>query len=169
MAFEVRRIRVGEAAAYRDLRLRALTDSPHAFGTTLAEALARPPRWWESRVEATAAGDVSALFVAEDADGWCGLVGGELVGGAVEVISMWVDPRARGTGLGAALVDMVLRWARDHAATEAGLDVTEGNAPAIALYLTTGFAFTGESAPHPSQPGRRELRMRRVLDPVVAG
>ena len=36
---------------YRELRLRALEDSPDAFGATLADAQARPQSFWSERVQ----------------------------------------------------------------------------------------------------------------------
>ena len=43
---EIRRVRADEWEALRDLRLRALADSPHAFATTLAEAERRSEAEW---------------------------------------------------------------------------------------------------------------------------
>lgn len=74
----------------------------------------------------------------------------------VELISMWVDPFARGNGVGDALVGAVVEWARSSGARRVTLDVTEQNLHAIALYRRHGFAQThvleGEL--------RMELRLR---------
>src|SRR2546428_13698912 len=46
----VRAFSAGEWHVYRDLRLRALADSPDAFGSTLAEETARPDAEWARRL-----------------------------------------------------------------------------------------------------------------------
>ena len=150
----------------RDVRLRAFADAPLAFGTTVAEASARPPGWWDARAAACAQGPASALCVAETVARWCGLVGAESAGvlGDVEVISMWVDPSGRRRGLGRWLLDTTAVWASEQGAVALQLRVTEGNVLAIRLYEACGFIFTGEAQPHPSQIGLRELCMRHALN-----
>ena len=164
MSPTVRRIHPDEAVPYRETRLRALAGAPTAFATTYAEAASRPPAGWDERVRADAAGDVDALFVATNGDEFCGLIGGRRSAEApVEVVSMWVDPEWRRTGVATQLLQAVADWAGGLGDTAMALSVTEGNAPAIALYERFGFVFTGESQPHPSYPGLRELWMRRTL------
>lgn len=161
----VRRIRSEEGGRLREIRLRALADSPRAFGSTLADTAARPSGVWAERVAANAAGADSVMFVAESEGLWVGLAGGlfepERGPGDPEVVSMWVDPAWRGLGLAGRLLDAVIEWARSRGAASVHLWVTEGNDPAIGLYERFGFAFTGESAPLPSNPALRELCMAR--------
>lgn len=153
----------------RAIRLRALTEAPTAFGSTLTETERVPDAAWQERAGAAAAGGQRSLFVAEDGDRWLGLAGGvideETPPGEVELVSMWVDPAARGSGLGRRLVEAVADWARAGGATRLRLWVTEGNAPAIALYQRCGFATTGEALPHGWHPTLRELLMTRALAP----
>jgi len=63
--------------------------------------------------------------------------------GSVELISLWVAPDARGTGVGAALVDSVAEWARDAGAERVSLAVKIENPVAIALYQRVGFTDRG--------------------------
>ena len=44
----LRRIREGDAAPLRELRLRALREAPDAFATTFEQASAWPPEHWET-------------------------------------------------------------------------------------------------------------------------
>ena len=46
MTVEVRRLRDGEAAQLRELRLRALRESPAAFAATFEEGRAEPAERW---------------------------------------------------------------------------------------------------------------------------
>jgi predicted GNAT family acetyltransferase len=68
---------------------------------------------------------------------------------AAEVISMWVEPAARGSGVAAALVGAVVQWA-----TAAGrttyLMVRSDNARAIAAYTRAGFVDLGTPPGRPS-------------------
>ena len=81
----------------------------------------------------------------------------------VELVSMYVRPRARGRGVGEALVATVIDWASNRNAACVHLWVTETNAPARALYERCGFALTGERQPVPSNPGLDEVAMTRPL------
>ena len=81
----------------------------------------------------------------------------------VELVSMYVRPRARGRGVGDALVATVLGWASKRNAATVHLWVTETNAAARALYERCGFALTGERQPLPSDPTVGEVAMSRTL------
>jgi ribosomal protein S18 acetylase RimI-like enzyme len=76
---------------------------------------------------------------------------------------MYVRPRARGRGVGDALVTTVLDWASKRNAATVHLWVTETNAPARALYERCGFTLTGERQPLPSDPSFGEVAMSRTL------
>ncbi|WP_425298210.1 GNAT family N-acetyltransferase [Nocardia brasiliensis] len=52
-----------------------------------------------------------------------------------------------------------MNWAKDHDYDEVRLWVHEKNKHAIDLYLRTGFRFTDQSAPHPTETSLRELEM----------
>lgn len=125
----------------RDLRLRALLDAPDAFGSTYTqEAGEREERWRAWATGWSDAGD-QALFAAVDDGEWIGIALGvrwrpdrELV----NLYAMWVDPSARGQGVGQALVEAVTGWARDLKVRRMGLRVTEGNPGALALYEDAG-------------------------------
>src|SRR5689334_14527241 len=127
---QIRRIRADEGMRLREIRLRALAEAPTAFGSMLAESEQVPEAAWQERAGAAATGAQRRLFVAEDGERWLGLAGGviddETPPGEVELVSMWVDPAARGSGLGRQLVDAVADWARAGGATRLRLWVTEG-------------------------------------------
>lgn len=147
------------------MRLRALADAPSAFGSTLAETQARPAEFWQHRAQAGSEGDQQVLFVAENNDGLVGMAGGmsETDDFVPELISMWVDPRVRGTGLGRQLVAAIVDWARRRGARALQLWVTESNKAAVALYEQSGFQRTGERQPLPSNERLAEIRMLKPL------
>jgi ribosomal protein S18 acetylase RimI-like enzyme len=149
-AFCIRRFRADEWPAYRELRLRALADAPDAFARTHAEESARPAAEWASRLAASAASPTELAACAERDGRAVGLVYTRLDPAATDtahLYSMWVDPAARGAGVGAQLVGAVVDFARGHGARTLLLQVTEGNAAARRLYERAGFAATDELSP----------------------
>jgi ribosomal protein S18 acetylase RimI-like enzyme len=142
----IRRLRPDEWQAYRVIRLRALGDSPDAFGATLASEANLSDDDWQRRANRPD----GAVFVADGPDGLVGLAGGGPAPGRPDVaglFSMWVDPSARRQRLGAALVDAVKAWAIAAGYPVLGLGVTTTNSAAIALYRSLGFVETGEQYP----------------------
>ena len=78
---------------------------------------------------------------------------------------MWVAPEIRRTGVAAALVELVIEWARTNGVSRLLLDVADENAPAIALYDRKGFKLNGEvgALPPPRQHIREHQRELRLV------
>jgi len=146
--------------ALRDIRLEALRDAPDAFGSTYEGEIRRGDDHWHNRI---ARGGTFLAFIPEVSEP-AGLIGGYREDPAtVELVSMYVRPRARGHGVGEALVATVIDWAAERNATSVHLWVTETNARARALYERCGFTLTGERQPLPSDPSIGEVAMSRTL------
>lgn len=146
---------------YRAVRLAMLLDAPRAFGGTYAATIVRDDAAWRARVEAAPA------WLAWDGDRPVGSVGmGGHVGLAPDetgLIGMWVAAPARGTGLGEALVGVVIEAARAEGARRLVLDVAEENAAARALYERVGFTPTGRTWDNPEHGGVLEREYALVL------
>jgi ribosomal-protein-alanine N-acetyltransferase len=72
-----------------------------------------------------------------------GFLLGQAVAGEAELLTIAVDPNLRRQGIGRALVAEFCSIARQKGAQTAFLEVSANNAPAIALYVTSGFAQSG--------------------------
>jgi len=124
----------------RSTRLRALADTPDAFGSVLAREQEYGVTTWRERLS----GDDRATFVATLPDGSdVGLIGTAPHEGHAGLFSLWVAPEARGQGVGGALVDAVIDWAKSQNHSKILLDVGDKNTPAIALYVSKGFEPNG--------------------------
>ena len=156
MTFELRRITPDDWRLLRDVRLRALTDAPDAFGSTRARVDGLTEAEWRSRADNGGLTLVAVDDTVDDTgDGPRGLaMGGALAsdgGPTVAVWGMWTDPKARGRGIGGALLDALVAWCRDPSSRpahdEVRLHVTQGNDAARRLYLSRGFEPTGTWEP----------------------
>lgn len=144
----IERAGVADWERVRATRLRALADTPDAFGRTLAEDQALTRDDWIRRLQ----NESNATFVA--------IVDGSDVGMAVGgpysdddlpdgekptagLFGMWVAPEARGRGVGSELIEAVVAWARSKSYSRIALDVGNENAFAIALYTKNGFVPSG--------------------------
>ena len=148
----------------RDLRLRALADSPEAFGSTLERERAHGEAEWVGWIEGWE-GSRNVLFVAQDDERWVGMAVGSRAGeeSDAHLYGMWVEPSSRSRGIGARLVVEVLAWARGWEARSVILGVTETNARAAAFYEHLGFADTGERDPLREGSELRVRILRREL------
>ncbi|MDE3113568.1 MAG: GNAT family N-acetyltransferase [Chloroflexota bacterium] len=165
-AASVRRIRADEWQAFKELRLRALLDAPTAFGSTYDEQRALADDHWQRRAREGAESDDSVLFVAERDGALRGMawaVADAERRDLAHLYGMFVDPALRGRDVGRALVEAVCGWARSRGLRAVLLDVTDVNAPAIALYERCGFARTGRTQPLPHTPSITEIEMERVV------
>lgn len=140
MTYEVRRVSGDDWWQWRELRLRALQDSPEAFCSTVSREQAFTEADWRARLDgtgcsvlATEAGRAVGMGAAwaPDAD-------------TVQVVSMWVDPGHRGRGVARAVLDDLVAWAGERTVV---LDVATANPGARRLYETAGFVATGRVTP----------------------
>ena len=161
---EIERVGPEDWERFRAVRLRALEDSPDAFGTLLAEDEARPLGDWRTRLGIAE----NANFLAAGAGGDVGIVVGtpwrwDTDVRAAGLFAMWVAPQARGNGVGGALVDAVIAWAKVGGFERLILDVADANAAAIALYASRGFVPTGKTGTL-DPPREHVLEHERALD-----
>ena len=155
------RLTPDEGLRLRAIRLRALRDSPDAFGTVFADEEAKSIASWSQAIA-----DLPT-FVAVDEGCDVGMVRSGLDARRADtawLISMWVAPGARRRGIGEALIEVVVAWAEASGIHRLLLDVADDNAAAIALYAKTGFQPTGEvgSLPPPREHIREHQRELRI-------
>jgi len=139
---ELAETRAADWRRLRDVRLRALAESPDAFGSTLARERGFTEAAWRARAGAPWP---TVLAVADGRDV---ALGGLYVpdGGVPQVWGMWTEPAHRGRGTGAAVLDRLLAWC-DRRGGPVLLDVARGNVGARALYVSRGFVATGTTQP----------------------
>ncbi len=173
---ELRRAFANDWSAVRDVRLRALTQDPSAFCSTLDRELAFDEHAWRSRL----ADGITVLAWADDAPVATAAQDTQEVSGAPvtpmatargkadpheaggkEIVGMWVDPAKRGSGVADSLISTVIEWAQSEGAHEVALWVAGGNDRARAFYERCGFTATGERDSMPS--GVDQIRMRMSL------
>ena len=147
---QIRRLRAEDWAAYRDVRLRALADSPDAFGSTFASERSRADEEWRRRAANGSQSDQDLPLVLDDGEKLIGLAWGKVLPGEPDrahLFQMWVAPEARGQGYGSALVGKVVEWVTSLGLDRIVLQVTEGDPPARHLYERAGFEPFGELQP----------------------
>jgi GNAT superfamily N-acetyltransferase len=157
---------------YRDLRLRALADSPDAFGSTLALEQGHADDHWAQRLAAVcddAPWNLAVLALANDAP--AGLAWGRIEPAQrlrADLYQMWVAPAARRSGAGGALLAAVIAWAQSRGVAELYLGVTCGDTPARRLYERAGFAPHGAIEPLREGATVYAQPMRRMLNGYVS-
>jgi ribosomal protein S18 acetylase RimI-like enzyme len=144
--------------SHRDIRLEMLQAAPDAFWYTYADEAVYDEADWRERIEG------AWLVHVRDGEGVVGSAG---LGSHWEpdrattgsLFGMYVAPRARGRGVGEALVHAVVEEARRLGKSEVVLEVASDNLAAIALYERCGFERTGAAHDHPRRQDLHELEM----------
>ena len=169
----IRTLAADEWRAYRDVRLRALADSPDAFGRTLAEEAVRPDAEWARRLASSADVRANLPVVAEARGELVGLAWGRIDPSNPDIATltqMWVAPTHRGRGVGQSLLKAVIAWATAQNAASLDLGVTCGDNPARRLYERAGFNPLGE--PQSLRPGStllaQPMRLALRMPPKIS-
>jgi [ribosomal protein S18]-alanine N-acetyltransferase len=163
------------------VRVRPLSDADLEACIDLFESVAAEGRWlaneapvdrseiaarWRELVST----DEGVLLVAEDGGTPAGLAA--MVGGAFPELGMLVRADRRRQGVGHALVDACLEWARSRGAREVVLHVFPHNGAALALYRKCGFVERGVLRhAYRRKDGERwdAIRMVKELAPAPSG
>jgi ribosomal protein S18 acetylase RimI-like enzyme len=152
------------ATLFREIRLRALQDSPAAFASTYAREAAFDDAEWARRVQVWN-GDQGIGFLAIDEGVPCGIAGALLETPAqAQLVSMWIAPDYRQRGVGRSLVESVVAWADLRGLHLITLMVTSVNESALRFYERLGFTRTGRTEPYPNDPALFEWEMARSLN-----
>lgn len=142
---EIRVLTPDDWPTWRDLRLAALAEAPEAFGSRLADWQGDGDREqrWRDRLSIPGSRNLVAVLDGRPVGMSSGVPTEDPL--ALELISMWVHPDARGRGVADRLVDEVAQWAREVGGDRLRLGVMPDNARAKALYRRTGFQMIDET------------------------
>jgi len=150
---------------FKGVRLRALADTPSAFGSTYAHESQFPDSEWLNRALRWN-GERGVGLLAMDGPTGCGIAGSFLRENdptKAQLISMWTAPSHRQQGVGRLLVNEILAWARTRNVHALFLMVTSVNQPAMLFYERLGFARTGRTEAYPNDPAIFEYEMSRPV------
>ncbi len=163
VVIEMRVLTSDDWPIWRELRLAALADAPYAFGSRLADWQGEGDRSerWRARLEIPGSYNLVAVLDGRPVGMASGVPTDDR--GVVELISMWVDPAARGRGVADHLLAAVERWAEQVGADVLKLAVAEGNDAAAAVYRRNGFRLTAELGDLMPDGVRREQIMAKSL------
>jgi ribosomal protein S18 acetylase RimI-like enzyme len=153
------------ALLFKNVRLRALQDTPSAFSSTYAKESELTDADWVKRAVQWASGQ-SVGYLAIDAGSACGIASGMIDqddAAWAHLYSMWVAPDHRRSGIGRMLVDSVLAWARTKNVRTIQLLVTSNNDDAIKFYQHLGFTLTGYIEPYANDPALSNYEMSRPI------
>jgi ribosomal protein S18 acetylase RimI-like enzyme len=151
-------------SVYRDIRLRALAESPGSFTATLAEEADRDEQFWRDMMTR------SHRLLAEQASVPQGIVSlgpYEQEPSAAEVFGLYVIPEARGTGVAWRLVEAAAALATQQAYLQLYYWVGTDNGRAIGFANNFGFRLTDYRRPARAsglEPGE-EIAMMLSLEP----
>jgi len=153
------------AMLFKVVRLRALQDTPTAFRATYAEESRLSDDEW-SRRAAQWNSARSIAYLAVDSGEACGIAAGMRDANDATIahlLSMWVAPSHRRSGVGTMLVDAVVAWAISQSTGVVKLTVTSNNTAAICFYQCLNFTMTGRTEPYRNDPTLFDCEMIRTL------
>ena len=130
----------------------------HAQLARLHAACFEVPRPWTAREFAQILGSPGVALMTAPG----GFAVGRAAAGEAELLTLAVDPARRRLGIGRALLAAFEARARACGAAEAALEVSEGNAPARALYAAAGWHAAGRR-PRYYHDGQDALVLRKIL------
>lgn len=155
-------VSVANVEAFKTTRLRALQDTPTAFGSTYARESVLTDEQWLERITKWETGKNGAFFLARNGDEYVGIIGGYFEPedrSRAWLVSMWVAESYRRSGVGKKLVDAILDWARSQNAAAMLLECVNTNERAMVFYKKLGFGLTGNTSPYPNDPSLIEHEM----------
>jgi ribosomal protein S18 acetylase RimI-like enzyme len=138
---EIRPLAAADAAAFRQIRLQAISDSPSAVWPTYEEEAKRTVEETEARILQTAVQVVFGAFIGSTLVGIAGLRREPLeqVKHKAVLWGVFISPGRRREGVARKLFSSVLSFARDEGVLQIQLCVNTENDRARGLYRSLGF------------------------------
>lgn len=145
----IRTIGPEEWRNYREVRLRALRESPDAFSSQWKDGVRISEEEWAARLARVDSG-LDLPLAAVTGDTFNGLLWARIEAddkSRAQLYQMWVAPELRGAGSGKRMIETALAWLKTQGVTRVMLGVTCGDRPARRLYERMGFVPVGETEP----------------------
>ncbi|GMA38429.1 GNAT family N-acetyltransferase [Mobilicoccus caccae] len=163
--FSVRVLSEAEWELYREMRLRALRESPEAFVADIATEEDYDEQLWRDRMNRS---DRMICYSGDDPVGIASVRMNEaLFENAAELFSLWISPSLRGEGLAAKLVVAASELAEKKGASQLVYWVGTDNARAVAFASSYGFRPT-EHRREPRTESARSEGIEEELAMVLA-
>ena len=125
--------------------------------------------WSEQALREELENEQAVFFVAEDETGrLMGYTGMHVVLGECYMDNLAVDPSFRHKGVGRALLQALIDWARKHEGVFLTLEVRPSNEIARRLYTSMGFREVGRRPRYYTDPTEDALLMTVLFDTAVS-
>lgn len=166
--FKISPLSVSQWKQYRDLRLRAIRESPQAFLDTEQETRAFPEKKWRQRLADAAAGKSWQLFARLHGK-LVGMIGAyrsddDVKNQSATIVGIWVAPEARGKGVGRKLMETLMDTLKKRSIKTVHLSVNVEQTAAVVLYKKLGFQIVEEKeAVMGDGKKHEELMMEKTL------
>jgi ribosomal protein S18 acetylase RimI-like enzyme len=155
---EIHTLGANDAQIYRQIRLRSLRDHPEAFGSSEDDEKARPIEETAKRLgDSLPDNPTFGAFMDGELVGIAGLFryNGSKTRHRAMLWGMYAAPESRGAGVGKALLQHCITYARAMPdLEEMVLAVTVGNEHARALYVNAGFEVYSREPRYIKHDGR---------------
>ena len=132
--------------AIRPIEAEDLAEAAHLH----AEAL--DTGWTEHDLRRAIEDPAFLVWISNDDGRLTGLIAARVVADDAELLSLVVDSRDRGRGIGRALCETMLASVSGRGVRRVFLEVAEDNVPAVALYGRLGFIPTGRRRGYYTRP-----------------
>jgi ribosomal protein S18 acetylase RimI-like enzyme len=152
MNITIARVTENDFNLCRALRLRALSDSPEAFGGTLKNALERSLDEYKEDAIRWATSEKSTLFLGTFETVPIGMIGAYIEENEKRsyLCGLWVEPEYRNKGVASRLCSQAISWLVKRSSNFIYLWVANQNQVAVSLYKKLGFKATNETQRLPS-------------------
>ena len=143
MCIMIERIKHGQWKRLRDLRLRALSESPKAFMSTLESASQRSPESWAKQADASVSGSERITLLASQDGAMIGIAALYHMNNKPEdwgeLLQVWVDPDFRRMSVAAQMIQKIHSWAYNNQYRVIIATVHIENPGAIRFYKKLGY------------------------------
>jgi ribosomal protein S18 acetylase RimI-like enzyme len=144
---EIIKLKESDWKKFKELRLEAIQNDGHAFGSSYQELIKLTEKEWKEKILKPG----SCIFIAKDKDDFIGMAAayqeeGEKCRHVAYIWGVYVKDIHRQKGIGRQLMEAILSALKSNReVVKANLNVTTTQIGAVKLYESLGFTITGTS------------------------